>query len=1029
MKKRIPIFPRILLRFNFTNFFIVGFILLYVHSLKDSNNHYIYNENDTLLFLTNSGFLYSYKYTKNTINNVNPLWKLYVGEQMFSKNINSYKITNNIFIHIINEKLYIIKNNVLIPFDQFVKNVINKDNENLFNDDDDFVINGIINNSYFVIDLNEGKILEIFSEGNSYNKKKFNNNKNIIIVKKVEYILKKVEKFTKKILMNVSINDFVIDDEYHIIDENFNEREDINKLFENMNIKITNDEIIFIYKYSTKDKKLNLLYNKSILNKNEKSNDMDNKKNSYNENDIKEFIKEYCSVLLKKLRNYNIFYTIVIISSTSIILIMILKSFPQQQTINLKSANIINENYIQGNLNSTSINFATNYNPKNKDNNQICHNIENIFIKPTKPEQENNEKVENNEENMKLIKYQSNVYLDFIKHNNKTEKKPKKSNVIYIDKERSHSSIDLVGRKNNLSFKYDIYENQKDDINYDDYLVDNNIYTKSNDIIIDKINSSEIEKIIEPIEKKLELKSSRRDPINKQMFIKMEENIKNIITFKIPENEYQKYINYFKQKNLLPSDDINNNNNKLLQKKNESKNLSKKTIKKGIWDDSLDEDEDDIDESEIKENNNNINKIGVDNNNNGNIKKEKIIKSRIDEDFKNLEKIGEGGFGVVLKGIHRLDKGVNAIKIIKLSSISDKDSIINEAITMTKISSKHIVQYKTCWIDNLLGSAQKFFNKDDEDDSDEENSITNLDINNLSKSCILKKGKNQKKNEINKIIENSNESLNSDSDSENYIINTPLQKNKKCKDILLIKNKKDNSQEIAKKSSSNIISNYYNDYRDDSRIIKESIISKKYNKNETSSGKYFFILMEYCDGLTLEQYIHQHSNKSIDRKIIYSLTYQILKSLSKIHSSGIIHRDIKPSNIFIKNDQIKIGDFGLATRYSTSSLLKSKKIEGTPLYLSPEQMSFKTYNEKVDIYACGITLYEMCSCFYTSMERYEGINNLKNNQIISDTVKLNYPQETELIKLMTTKDYNERPSANDILKSDLFINLGKLLGF
>ena len=419
----------------------------------------------------------------------------------------------------------------------------------------------------------------------------------------------------------------------------------------------------------------------------------------------------------------------------------------------------------------------------------------------------------------------------------------------------------------------------------------------------------------------------------------------------------------------------------------------------------------------------------MDNNNNGNIKEEKIIKSRIDEDFKNLEKIGEGGFGVVLKGIHRLDKGVNAIKIIKLSSISDKDSIINEAITMTKISSKHIVQYKTCWIDNLLGSAQKFFNEDDEDDSDEENSITNLDINNLSKSCILKKGKNQKKNEINKIIENSNESLNSDSDSENYIINTPLQKNKKCKDILLIKNKKDNSQEIAKKSSSNIISNYYNDYRDDSRIIKESIISKKYNKNETSSGKYFFILMEYCDGLTLEQYIHQHSNKSIDRKIIYSLTYQILKSLSKIHSSGIIHRDIKPSNIFIKNDQIKIGDFGLATRYSTSSLLKSKKIEGTPLYLSPEQMSFKTYNEKVDIYACGITLYEMCSCFYTSMERYEGINNLKNNQIISDTVKLNYPQETELIKLMTSKDYNERPSANDILKSDLFINLGKLLGF
>ena len=157
---------------------------------------------------------------------------------------------------------------------------------------------------------------------------------------------------------------------------------------------------------------------------------------------------------------------------------------------------------------------------------------------------------------------------------------------------------------------------------------------------------------------------------------------------------------------------------------------------------------------------------------------------------------------------------------------------------------------------------------------------------------------------------------------------------------------------------------------------------------------------------------------------------QILKSLVKIHSSGIIHRDIKPSNIFIKNQQLKIGDFGLATRYTnTDKLLKSKKIEGTPLYLTPEQMNFKPYNEKVDIYACGIILYEMCSCFSTSMERYEYIMNLKNNNIISEKVSKNYPEESLLIKSMIKKDYNERPSAKEILKSDLFVNLGKSLGF
>jgi serine/threonine protein kinase len=365
--------------------------------------------------------------------------------------------------------------------------------------------------------------------------------------------------------------------------------------------------------------------------------------------------------------------------------------------------------------------------------------------------------------------------------------------------------------------------------------------------------------------------------------------------------------------------------------------------------------------------------------------------------------------------MHRLDKGVCAIKIIKLSNINDRDNIINEATTMTSITSKHIVQYKTCWIDNILGSASKFFNDDSE-----------LSSVNLSNSVIVKK------NDKNMIIDDEEEEEEEDEGD-----NTDLSLSKqKSNDILFIKNKNDNSQEIVKKSSKNISTKYCCNYRDDSHIGTKSIISNKYlneNRSKTGTildGKYFFILMEYCDGLTLEKYINQNANKIIDRKIIYSFLSQILKSLVKIHSGGIIHRDIKPSNIFIKNDQLKIGDFGLATRYNNNGkLLKSKKIEGTPLYLSTEQMSYKAYNEKVDIYACGITLYEMCACFSTSMERYENIMNLKNSQIINEKVRTNFPEESILIKTMTNNDYNERPSAKEILNSDLFINLGKSLGY
>ena len=342
---------------------------------------------------------------------------------------------------------------------------------------------------------------------------------------------------------------------------------------------------------------------------------------------------------------------------------------------------------------------------------------------------------------------------------------------------------------------------------------------------------------------------------------------------------------------------------------------------------------------------------------------------------------------------------------------------------MTRLTSKHIVQYKTCWIDNNLGSADKYFY--------DENDSKSLSLS-KNKSVILNKKEKINNNNNNIVIDDENEESEEEDDYNDDLslskINSSLIHN--------IEYKNDNSQELVKNAGKNSLTKYCCNYRDDSHIVTKSIISNKYlnesfvESENLNNEEYFFILMEYCDGLTLDKYILQFAGKGIDRKNIYNFTSQILKSLVKIHSSGIIHRDIKPCNIFIKNDQIKIGDFGLATRYSNNGkLLKSKKIEGTPLYLSPEQKNYKTYNEKVDIYACGITLYEMCSCFSTSMERYSYIMNLKNENKINEKVCKEYPEESTLIKLMTKNDFNERPSAKEILDSELFINLGKSLGF
>lgn len=93
---------------------------------------------------------------------------------------------------------------------------------------------------------------------------------------------------------------------------------------------------------------------------------------------------------------------------------------------------------------------------------------------------------------------------------------------------------------------------------------------------------------------------------------------------------------------------------------------------------------------------------------------------------------------------------------------------------------------------------------------------------------------------------------------------------------------------------------------------------------------------------------------------------------------------------------------------------------GTPLYQSPEQIANECYNEKVDIYAIGVILYEMCSLFKTLMERRESIENLRSKQIINEPIVANYVQETQLILKMTQKNPNNRPTAEELIVSDEF---------
>ncbi|EAR96109.2 Serine/Threonine kinase domain protein (macronuclear) [Tetrahymena thermophila SB210] len=118
-----------------------------------------------------------------------------------------------------------------------------------------------------------------------------------------------------------------------------------------------------------------------------------------------------------------------------------------------------------------------------------------------------------------------------------------------------------------------------------------------------------------------------------------------------------------------------------------------------------------------------------------------------------------------------------------------------------------------------------------------------------------------------------------------------------------------------------------------------------------------FLIQEYCEAGSLFNYIL--NQKSMAQIIQIQICLQIAKGLQWLHSQDIIHRDLKPDSIlFTKrngNHVFKITDFG----YSCIGQNQLQSIIGTINYIAPEILSQQSYSKTVDIWALGLTMYEI----------------------------------------------------------------------
>ena len=85
----------------------------------------------------------------------------------------------------------------------------------------------------------------------------------------------------------------------------------------------------------------------------------------------------------------------------------------------------------------------------------------------------------------------------------------------------------------------------------------------------------------------------------------------------------------------------------------------------------------------------------------------------------------------------------------------------------------------------------------------------------------------------------------------------------------------------------------------------------------------------------------------------------VLAALGAAHRAGFVHRDMKPENVLIGDDgRVKVADFGLVRAVDTVTNTTGTVL-GTVSYLAPEQIEHGTADTRVDVYACGVVLYEM----------------------------------------------------------------------
>ncbi|XP_072453944.1 eukaryotic translation initiation factor 2-alpha kinase 1 isoform X3 [Notamacropus eugenii] len=396
--------------------------------------------------------------------------------------------------------------------------------------------------------------------------------------------------------------------------------------------------------------------------------------------------------------------------------------------------------------------------------------------------------------------------------------------------------------------------------------------------------------------------------------------------------------------------------------------------------------------------------------------------SRYLNEFEEIAVLGKGGYGKVYKVRNKLDRQFYAIKKILIKKATKKDcmKVLREVKVLAGLQHPNIVGYHTAWIEHVHSAPPQ---------------DKRLPVGRLP-SLHLVSDETEDRDQYH---------VQNDESSSSSVIFADLDSEKE---------KPFAETWVDNQNNKSLVKHHI--LQENNSYLEENFTSAEESSEENlallgqTEVKYHLMLliqMQLCEISLWDWITDRNKNKgsSVDEpscpyvmgSVATKIFQELLEGVYYIHNMGVVHRDLKPRNIFLQgpDHHVRIGDFGLActdiiqkdtewTSRNGKRLTHTSGV-GTSLYASPEQLQGSEYDAKSDMYSLGVILLELFQPFGTEMERAEVLTGLRNGQI-PESLSQRCPIQAKYIKQLTRSNSSQRPSAGQLLESELFQNPGNM---